>query len=218
MIPSIDTDTGGFPFVKLRLPEYWTLTQRATEAAKTESGEDKTDPAEPKVLRWTRNGCWIVGAGFAGGGMFLTAARVERWFDPDTSAIVWLIALMLLSAICANVAQVTINRRITLDAVREAREDLRAEIRDHAPADAIELARIATLVQQVAATQIKLAELIPLAVDEAARKAVATAVEDLRGELDEAIKRAKADAYVDALSGDTTVAMFPTRKRQDSSA
>lgn len=65
----------------------------------------------------------------------------------------------------------------------------------------------------------KLAELIPLAAAEVARKAYAAAAPDLRAavaaEFDEAIKRARADAYVDALSGDNTVVMFPQHKRQD---
>lgn len=217
-----DIDTGAFHFVKL-LGEY---TRRAAtnEAATDEPAKsaDKKEPAEPKELRWTRNGLWILGGGFAGCGLVLTAARVEGWFAPDTATIVWAIALMLLSAICAAVAQVTINRHVVVAAVRE-----------HTPADIAVLARIATMVQRVSSAQAKmderldnLAELIPLAASEVARKAYAAAVKDLRAEfaaereafrrdLEETLKRAKADAYVDALSGDNTVVMFPPHKRQD---
>lgn len=214
-----DFDTGGFPVIKLRLlPEYFSLTQRAKPAgANAEPGEDKKETAENKVLRWTRNGFWFLAAGFAGGGLFLTAARAEGWFDPDTSAIVWFIALMLLSAICVAVAQQTINKHVVL-----------AAIRDHTPADVAVLARIATMVARVSSMQSKLAEglagmetqrqadltqirdngakhiealhdrldklaqLIPLAVGEVARKAYAAAVRDLLAVL-EAQRRASPD-------------------------
>lgn len=180
-----------------------------------------------KRLTVRRNLCWIAASLCFGTAGFLT---VEVWtggkHSLPTGLISWLGPGLTTFSILGGMAiQKVINKRLII-----------AEIRDHAPADAIELARIVTMVQQVAATQSKiierlervealnerldkLAELIPLAVDEAVRKARAAAAPDLRAavaaEFDEAIKRARADAYVDALSGDNTVVMFPQHKRQD---
>lgn len=169
-----DVDTGGFPVIKLRLGEYNALTQRAT----AESSEEKErDPGSS--LRNARIACWILAVAI------LVAAGILSGFHwsgvhMPTGLISWLAAFVTLAVIVEGKVQASLDRR-----------RLTAEIRDNAPADAVELARIATLVARVAAevTKLreddtvhgrldKLAELFTLSVTQSSRKAYTAGVID----------------------------------------
>lgn len=102
---------------------------------------------------------------------------------------------------------------------RVGRENLIEEIRDARPADTVEIGRLVaeheatqTLLRQLREQMDRTTATVPRLIAEA----VAQARAEDRAEQEEAVKRARADAYVDMLNGDRTVSrMFPVNKRHD---
>lgn len=211
-----DVDTAGFPIIKLRLPEYAALTHRAAtaEGAKAENTEAKEDHKRELpliVLELGRGACWALALLCFATAVFLSTLHwTHKWTAPI--GVISLCSLGVISFIVsAHAIRASIHHRQILALAAEIRAEIRADIRDHAPADAIELARIATMVQRVWSAVVKqdeqLAELIPLAVSQAARAAYAQAVQDLRAEFaaereaaardqEETLKRVFAQGYV----------------------
>lgn len=118
---------GHLRYIKVPLGDYMSLAQRA---------KGKRHSEEPKEMRWFRNGFWGATATFCGAGLVLTTGRIEGWFSPDTSVIVWSIALTLLSSVFAVVVQMTINKKVFV-----------AEIRDARPADTVALGEMTAEIQ-----------------------------------------------------------------------
>lgn len=181
--------------------------QRAVQDAAKEAA------AALRKLTLRRNLYWIAaGACFLTAGL-LTAGLWAHKFSLPIGLISWLGPGLTTFSILGGIGtQKTINKHEVMSRIEAVEEKLSANIRDHAPADAIELARIATMVERVSATQSKIVEAQAKAVEE---------MRALRAMVELVIVKADAVAFVDARSeaedgrteGVATVTQLPVNGR-----
>ncbi len=152
-----DVDTGEFQFVQRQLRDYRALTQRATaESVKSESETAETNNERghkrelPLIVLYTGRGlCWCLAIVCFCTYAFLSVLRWTGTWSAPAGVTTWFTVGMALFIISAHAIRASIQHRQMLALAETIRAELRTEIRDHAPADAIELARIATMVERV---------------------------------------------------------------------